>query len=361
MSSSNRDRIVMAVALASSIWLLTSPAAADSHIDFGGQDNDEIITSSDSEFSSLGDLTAEIGAAAEEDVVGGSGGTFAFPINVTVYGRPHVRIPDSPTAWDEYCFVVSYSTSPIDEADDRQAAAYGGFELQQDRDYLEPATSQYERDHAAWEDAVAWVDAENDRREEAGEPLLGYPPEPQPPGFPLDVCEGEPGQVPDFTPAFEAAADLIRSVDPAAPWIAPGRGITGLEAYLETGRELTVTEATTTLPDLGDDLSVDPFDPAPIPGTVSFRGQGTFTVDWGDGTVAGPFETPGVPYGDTSGPAITHTYADTGDLTVTVTDSWRVSMEVTFLGETFIFTHEEQLEPTTLPFTVGEVRSVRDR
>lgn len=353
-----RKAVLASVVLSTTI---AAPAAAGPDEDISSGDNSKLITSSDSEFSSLGDLTAEIDAAAEEDVVGGSGGTFAFPINVTVYGRPHVRIPDSPTDWDEYCFVVSYSTSPIAEVDDRQSAAYGGFELQQDRDYLEPATSQYERDHAAWEDAVAWVDAENDRREEAGEPLLGYPPEPQPPTFPLDVCEGEPGQVPDFTPAFDAAADLIRSVDPAAPWIAPGRGITGLEAYLETGRELAVTEATTTLPDLGDDLSADPFDPAPIPGTVSFRGQGTFMVDWGDGTVEGPFETPGVPYGDTSGPAITHTYADTGDLTVTVTDSWRVSMEVTFLGETFIFTHEEELEPTTLPFTVGEVRSVRDR
>lgn len=345
------------------LTLLATSSAAFAGVDegFATGDDSDVITSSDSDFTSIGEVIAEIDAAAEADVVGGSGGSFAFPINITVIGRPMLQIPADPTAWDDYCFEVSYATAHIDEAADKQQSAYGGFELREDREYLEPARAAHSRAMEWWRGEVARIDAENLEREAAGEPLLGYPGRPEPPSFPLDVCEGEPGTVPDFTPAFDAAADLLRSLDPASPTIAPGRGITGVAAYLETQRPMTVSEARTTFPDLGDDLSGNWRNPQPIPGTVSFEGAGTYTVDWGDGTVTGPFDTPGVPYGDTSGPAVTHTYASAGNQTVTVTDAWRVSMRVEFLGETFVFTHQRELAPRTLAFPVGEVRSVRDR
>lgn len=349
--------VVPAVAL---VALTAVPAVADEG--FGTDRRSEAVTiDGDSTFSRLGDLTAEIEAAAPEVVVGGSDGAFAFPVNITVYGRPHLRVPADPSDFDSYCFVVSYATSHIDEVGDKQQVAYGGFELQEDRDYLEPAEARYQRDLQAYWSAVADIDAQNVAREAAGEPLLGYPSRPQPPSFPLEVCPGEPGTIPRLTPAFDAASELLRRIDLASPRIAPGRGITGLPAYLETQRPMTVTEGETWFPDLGDDLSGDWRNPTPIPGTVSFEGAGTFVVDWGDGTVEGPFDTPGVAYGDGSGPVITHTYVDEADLTVTVTDRWRVSMRVNFLGRDLIFTHEGELEPQTLPFSVGEVRSVRDR
>lgn len=340
------------------LWFSASASASGG---LGGNDDSNVDLTSTSDFSSLGDVTGEIEAAAPEDVVGETGGTFAFPVDITVYGRPMLQKPADATAWDEYCFVLSYSTAHVDEVDAKQQDAYGGFELREDREYLEPARRAHARAMERWRAEVARIDAENREREAAGEPLRGYPSRPEPPSFPLDVCEGESAMVPDFTPAFDAAAELLRSIDLAAPRIAPGRGITGVAAYLETQRPMTVTEAETTFPDLGDDLSGDWRSPTPIPGTVAFEGAGTFTVDWGDGTVTGPFDTPGVAYGDASAPAITHTYATAADHTVTVTDAWRVSMRVTFLGEEFIFTHERVLAPQTLAFPVGEVRSVRDR
>ena len=329
-------------------------AFADDHGGYGGG-ADTNTTGADSDFSSLGDLVATIDAASPGDVVEGSNGTFAFPVNVTVYGKPQVQTADRDD-YEEACFYMTYGTSPVDSVESRQEDADRAFSITYN-EFIDIASSWHAADLAAYEERLE----ENEQRIADGEEPLPALPLPEPPPLPMPACEGSPATAPDFTAAFDAAAEILRNVERADPYIAPGRGITGLEGYLETRRELSVIEAETTFPDLGNDYSDDPLNPTPISGTVSFRGQGQWSVDWGDGTVEGPFETPGVAYGDDSGPAITHTYLSTGEFDITVTDQWRVSMVVEFLGESYVFTESAELEASTTTFPVTEVRSNRDR
>jgi hypothetical protein len=87
------------------------------------------------------------------------------------------------------------------------------------------------------------------------------------------------------------------------PYIAPGRAITGLFAYLETRGETThtFTEPNT------------PFGPLEI------VAKGAYYVDWGDGTKTGPHPHEGGPWPDGR---IKHEYLRVGTYDIVVTERW---------------------------------------
>lgn len=89
----------------------------------------------------------------------------------------------------------------------------------------------------------------------------------------------------------------------------PDYAITGKRTYVSTGD--TNRPAPWTKP--------TPF------GTLSITAVGTYTVQWGDGTTSGPYSTTGGPY--PSG-TITHTYDNTGTVTITVTEQWHATWRI---------------------------------
>jgi hypothetical protein len=346
-----------------------------------GSGSDVVDTSSD--LSTAGDAYASIKVAESALVTPGAGGSWSWPVNITVYGKPLLHIPTAAgggvTPFDEYCFRVSYSTSRIEDVGELQTAANGGFELAQDRSYLEPAEAQYSSELAAYNDRIRLrtqirdenktIRDGNEVRADGAEPEEEQPvppllPMPVAPAFPLPLCPGTPGTVPDFVPAFKAAADALESVDAPVLYIPPGHGITGLEAYLTTGRQMTFTHDVKTFSQLGWDLTDDALAPTAISGTVEFEGSGTYVVDWADGAASEPQTAPGATYAEAQAgeASVTHSYIDTGTYPITITDTWRVKMVVSFLGETYTFIHEETLIPWGYPggFQVTELRSRRD-
>lgn len=89
----------------------------------------------------------------------------------------------------------------------------------------------------------------------------------------------------------------------------PDYAITGKPTYLSTG-----------------DSNRPPPWTKPTPfGTLRITAVGTYTVDWGDGTTSGPYSTTGGPY--PSG-TITHTYDNTGTVTITVTQQWHATWRI---------------------------------
>jgi hypothetical protein len=88
-----------------------------------------------------------------------------------------------------------------------------------------------------------------------------------------------------------------------SPYIAPGRAITGMYAYLETRGTTThtFTEPNT------------PFGPLTIVAT------GRYFVDWGDGTHTGPHSSEGGPWPDGE---IKHEYLNVGTYDVVVIERW---------------------------------------
>jgi hypothetical protein len=87
------------------------------------------------------------------------------------------------------------------------------------------------------------------------------------------------------------------------PYIAPGRAITGMFAYLETRG---ATTHTFTEPDT-------PF------GLLTVVATGRYYVDWGDGTRTGPHSAEGGPWPDGK---IKHEYIHIGAYDVVVTERW---------------------------------------
>lgn len=86
-------------------------------------------------------------------------------------------------------------------------------------------------------------------------------------------------------------------VPPPEPQIRPGRNVTGLRAYLETGLKPTTQEAQA----LGVTM-IFVLEPPEI------------TVDWGDGSPKETYDRPGVPYQERDGKSeITHMYERSGE------------------------------------------------
>ncbi|MFT4745272.1 MAG: hypothetical protein ACI9AD_001125 [Nitriliruptoraceae bacterium] len=382
--------VVVAACSAASIAAVAADTPLAEQGGGGGFGNGgDSITQEEAGFTAGGDAYASIDVSADGAGTSGAGGSWSWPVNITVYGKPVLHIPvavgGGVTPFDAYCFRISYSTSHIDTVGELQVSANGGFEVAQDRDYLEPAEAAYKAGLKAYEDRVVRRNEVSATNEEArahngelaeGEepalersvpPLLPLPVEPVFPfpfPFPLPLCPGTPGTVPDLVPAFQAAADALESVDAPDLCIEPGHGITGLEAYLTTGRPMVFTHDVQTLSQLGWDLTDDPLAPTAISGTVEFEGAGTYVVDWGDGIVSPPQTVPGATFAQAQAGevGVTHSYIDIGSYLITATDTWRVKMDVEFLGTVYTFVHEETLVPWAYPggFDVDEVRSRRD-
>lgn len=126
--------------------------------------------------------------------------------------------------------------------------------------------------------------------------LQDYPPCPAQPRAP-----GEPAPV--ETAAMIAARywEQIPLPKPK-PTIAPGRAITGKLAYLETKGEISHVYTNSTLV-----------------GPLQIQATGTYTIDWGDGTITGPHSFEGQPWPDGK---ITHEYVKVGTYNVVVTEKW---------------------------------------
>lgn len=102
------------------------------------------------------------------------------------------------------------------------------------------------------------------------------------------------------------------------PYIAPGKAITGLGAYLETRGALTYSYS----------------NPDTVFGPLEIEARGQYFVDWGDGTVTGPHSVEGQPWPDGQ---ISHSYTFVGSYDVVVeirwTATWRFGDETGVLDE----------------------------
>jgi hypothetical protein len=125
---------------------------------------------------------------------------------------------------------------------------------------------------------------------------LEYPPcpeQPRPPGAPA------PAEAPSMV--ARRYWELVPLPRPQ-PFIAPGRAITGMLAYLETRGEVTYAYTNDTV-----------FGPLEIVAT------GRYYVDWGDGTEGGPYAHEGGAWPDGR---ITHQYTHVGAYDLVVTERW---------------------------------------
>ena len=116
-------------------------------------------------------------------------------------------------------------------------------------------------------------------------------------------CPPAPGEQAVIDPRVLALQGWEEVVLPKPqPHIAPGWGITGKYAYLETRGQLRhqFTKGT------------------PI-GPLEIISTGRYYVDWGDGERTGPHSAEGGPWPDGK---ITHTYIDVGHYDVVVTEEW---------------------------------------
>lgn len=120
------------------------------------------------------------------------------------------------------------------------------------------------------------------------------------------------------------------------PYIAPGKAITGLAAYLETRGtlEVTFTDAET------------PF------GTLEILAHGSYHVDWGDGTRTGPHPAEGRPWPDGE---IRHTYSHVGTYDVRVEIAWTATWALG--GESGVLPGL-QTSATIPDFPVGQIQAV---
>lgn len=96
------------------------------------------------------------------------------------------------------------------------------------------------------------------------------------------------------------------------PSIAPGWGITGKTAYLETGGARQHH--------FGADTPLGP---------LSFDSVGRYYVDWGDGAKTGPYAFEGEPWPEGR---ITHDYIDVGTYDVVVREEWTSTWSVADAG-----------------------------
>jgi hypothetical protein len=156
-------------------------------------------------------------------------------------------------------------------------------------------------------------------------------------------CAVDPAE--DIPPAMlrDAITRTIRDDMPRPTVeVPPGYALTGMEAYLVTNHQLEYGPVTHAV-----DLGIAVLD-------VIVTATGVTEVDWGDGTVA-TYHTPGTPWPDGN---VTHTYRDTGIVTISVTDIWQVTYRVPALGIEDTVT--APLPSRTLDdFEVQQVQAVR--
>lgn len=165
---------------------------------------------------------------------------------------------------------------------------------------------------------------------------------------PTEDCPNDPGE--DLPPPMvrdavrQTVTDLLPRPEPSVP---PGYALTGMPAYLVTDHALDYGPAE------------HPVDLGIMELTVRVEGTGTSTVDWGDGSEPQTYDEAGLPYPDGG---VKYTYADRGEATITVTDSWRLTFDVYRNGNVIISDIVEfELNPVALeePLEIRELRSVR--
>ena len=158
---------------------------------------------------------------------------------------------------------------------------------------------------------------------------------------PVDPTDDVPPELLDDVITDEVTDQLPRP----APSVPPGYAMTGMAAYLVTDHELVYGPV-----DHEVDLEIMQL-------TVRVNGTATTTVDWGDGTVL-TYDQPGLAYPDGE---VTHTYADAGDVTIQITDSWRLTYDVYRGGELIISNVLDlDLAPVALEsLEVRQLQSVR--
>jgi hypothetical protein len=124
-----------------------------------------------------------------------------------------------------------------------------------------------------------------------------------------------------------------------APYVAPGYALTGNAGYLQTNAPMTRSFTATT--------------PA---GALSITAQGSFLVNWGDGSGwTGPYRTPGAPW--PSG-QITHVWENVGTYDVVAVESWTATWSLA--GQTGTLTALETFG--SIPaFQVRQLEAVRNR
>jgi hypothetical protein len=156
-------------------------------------------------------------------------------------------------------------------------------------------------------------------------------------------CAVDPAE--DIPPAMlrDAITRTIRDDMPRPTVeVPPGYALTGMEAYLVTNHQLEYGPATHVV-----DLGIAELD-------VTVTATGMTEVDWGDGTVV-TYHVPGTPWPEGN---VTHTYRDTGIVTISVTDIWQVTYRVPELGIEDTIT--APLPAQTLEdFEVQQVQAVR--
>lgn len=149
-----------------------------------------------------------------------------------------------------------------------------------------------------------------------------------------DDDEGEEGPQLDPGQVREAIVHQLPRPDPN---IDPGWALTGMPAYLEVNADTTFDETVT-----GEAI--------PVPVTVA--GEGSYRVEWGDGT-ADTYHSGGGPYPDGD---IVHVYVDKDEeLVVMVTPVWEVTWSALGISVPLVI----ELEPEMLELPVREMRSVR--
>lgn len=146
----------------------------------------------------------------------------------------------------------------------------------------------------------------------------------------------------------QTLVDLVEGQLPRpTPTISGGRAITGLRSWLDLGRPAGHTNR-------------DAFDLGALGSRrVQIDGTAVARIDWGDRTVTEHTGTGG-PYhpGDPGPDDITHTYLDTGAVTITVVDTWDLTFTIDGLEP---LTVTATLDPVPLPVDITQVRSVRER
>ena len=157
----------------------------------------------------------------------------------------------------------------------------------------------------------------------------------------LPACPNQPtgaAAVPQPTPTQVATKfwDTIRLPVPR-PTTRPDYAITGKLTYLQAGDTNTPAPWT----------RQTPFGP------LTITAHGTYTVNWGDATpTSGPYTNPGGPY--PSG-TITHTYDNTGTVTITVHEAWTATWNIGTFHGTLRDLHTTGTDPG---FVIRQIQAV---
>ena len=339
--------MVLGVAIA--LLMATAHASlADGHV-FGGDKRGDGVNL---ETSPTGEVLVRALQSGGDEVV--SAGVDGFELTSRTTIRTvrvlSAKIAGTDTGWQDQCYEVTYVTVPLGEEPveaDRFDAQLDSWEARM-RAAIDERNETAIREHMdatglSYDEAAAAIEL----REYVDLPWCG------------DASE-EPVEL-DFGSVWDRIDEAVDRLPAPTLVLQPGEVVTGLEAYLETGRPLSYATGHELFDGLDGPVSVG------APAEVALSATGAMVVDWGDGSEPVEAEVPGGPYpgDDPVLGAVTHTWAsipDAGTTTIRVVDAWTVRATVTFDdGTTVTLTADEELLPAEATVPVTEVAAVRDR